>query len=170
MIKLDKNPIKHNLTTLSLSWPSCLKLTMSLVKSIVKTLTIKYGIYANIFAEKKWVAFALAKATHNCFSKKNICELDIVLTRTVIILTTNELVKLTTFWTSEPRFLTTEKHQWLKHWWLVYRGWFELVFESLGNYFGISKRNKYLRIFYWTKDILMHFSYLIMKMYILCTH
>ena len=25
---------------------------------------IKYGIYANIFAEKMWVAFAFAKATH----------------------------------------------------------------------------------------------------------
>ena len=32
------------------------------VISIVKTLIIKYGIYANIFAEKMWVAFA--KATH----------------------------------------------------------------------------------------------------------
>ena len=40
-----------------------------------------------------WVAFA--KATHILFSK-NTCELVIVLTRTVNILTTNELVKLTT--------------------------------------------------------------------------
>ena len=31
---------------------------------IVKTLIIKYGIYANIFAEKMLVAFAFAKATH----------------------------------------------------------------------------------------------------------
>ena len=31
---------------------------------IIKTLIIKYGIYANIFAEKMWVAFAFAKATH----------------------------------------------------------------------------------------------------------
>ena len=42
---------------------------------MVKTMIIKYGIYTNIFAEK-------------------ITELDIVLTRTVYILTTNELVKL----------------------------------------------------------------------------
>ena len=35
-----------------------------------------------------------AKATHIFFSKNN-CELDIVLTRTVNILTTNEHVKLT---------------------------------------------------------------------------
>ena len=41
--------------------------------------------------KKKWVAFAFAKATH-IFQQKNTCELDIVLTRTVNILTTNELV------------------------------------------------------------------------------
>ena len=37
------------------------------------------------------VAFAFAKATHMFFSK-NTCELDSVLTRTVNILSTNELV------------------------------------------------------------------------------
>ena len=36
---------------------------------IIKTLIIKYGTYANIFAEKMWVAFAFAKATH-IFSAK----------------------------------------------------------------------------------------------------
>ena len=36
---------------------------------ILKTSIIKYGIYANIFAEKMWVAFAFAKATH-IFSAK----------------------------------------------------------------------------------------------------
>ena len=52
--------------------------------------------YMLIFLLKKmWVAFAFAKATHIFFSK-NTCKLDIVLTRTVNILTTNELVKLTT--------------------------------------------------------------------------
>ena len=67
---------------------------------IVKTLIIKYGKYANIFAEKMWVAFA--KATRIFFSK-NICELNIVLTRTVNILTTNQLIKLTMLWTTGPR-------------------------------------------------------------------
>ena len=38
-------------------------------KRIVKTLMIKYGIYSNIFAEKMWVAFVLAKATHIFFNK-----------------------------------------------------------------------------------------------------
>ena len=69
---------------------------------IIKTFIIKYGIYINIFAEKMWVAFAFAKATHIFFSK-NTCELDIVLTRTVNILTTNELVKLMTLQTTGPR-------------------------------------------------------------------
>ena len=53
-----------------------------------------------------WVAFAFAKATHIFFSK-NTCELDIVLTRTVNILTTNEFVKLTMLWTFGPRTLKT---------------------------------------------------------------
>ena len=37
--------------------------------TVVKTLIFKYGIYTNIFAEKMWVAFAIAKATH-IFSAK----------------------------------------------------------------------------------------------------
>ena len=52
-----------------------------------------------------WVAFAFAKATL-IFSAKIICELDIVLTRTVNILTTNGLVKLTMLWTTGPRVST----------------------------------------------------------------
>ena len=71
------------------------------------------------FAEKMWVAFAFAKATHIFLAKNNsayaicksyshffskiTCEFDIVLIRTVHILTTNELVKLTTLWTTGPR-------------------------------------------------------------------
>ena len=43
-----------------------------------------------------WVAFAFAKATHS-FTEKNTCELDIVLTRTVNILTPNDLVRPTMF-------------------------------------------------------------------------
>ena len=54
-----------------------------------------------IFAEKMWEAFA--KATH-IFSAKNMCELDIVLTRTVNILTTDKLFKLMMLWTIGPWF------------------------------------------------------------------
>ena len=31
---------------------------------IVKILIIKYGMYANMFAERMWVACAIAKTTH----------------------------------------------------------------------------------------------------------
>ena len=54
--------------------------------------------YMLIFLLKKYVAFAFAKATHFFFQKKTY----IVLTRIVNILTTNELVKLTTLWTTGP--------------------------------------------------------------------
>ena len=48
-----------------------------------------------------WVAFAFAKATRIFFSK-NTREFGIVLTRTINILTTTELVKLTMVWTAGP--------------------------------------------------------------------
>ena len=46
-------------------------------------------------------SFCICKSYSHFFSK-NTCELDIVLTRTVNILITNELVKLTTLWTTGP--------------------------------------------------------------------
>ena len=46
-------------------------------------------------------SFCICKSYSHFFSK-NTCELDIVLTRTVNILSTNELVKLTTLWTTGP--------------------------------------------------------------------
>ena len=61
---------------------------------MVKTLIVKYSIYANIFAEKNVSSFCICKSYSHFFSK-NTCELDIVLTGTVNILTTKELVKLT---------------------------------------------------------------------------
>ena len=42
-------------------------------------------------------------SSYSCFYSKNTCELDIVVTRTVNVLTTNELVKLTMLWTTGPR-------------------------------------------------------------------
>ena len=75
------------------SGPSCSKLIMSLV-NLVKTFIIKYGIYANSFAEKNMSSFCVCKSYSHFFSKNN-CELDIVNILIVNILTTNELVKLT---------------------------------------------------------------------------
>ena len=68
---------------------------------IVKTLIIKYGIYANIFAEKMWV--------YSLFFSKNTCELDIVLTWTVSIFTIKKLIKLMVLWTTGPNTFLVEK-------------------------------------------------------------
>ena len=46
-------------------------------------------------------SFCICKSYSHFFSK-NTCELDILLTRAVNILTTNELVKLTMLWTTGP--------------------------------------------------------------------
>ena len=55
-----------------------------------------------------WVAFAFAKSTHILICK-NTCELDIVFTRTVNILTHNKLVKLTALWTTTGPSLSVSK-------------------------------------------------------------
>ena len=60
------------------------------------------GIYVSIFAEKNVSSFCICQNYSHLFSKNN-CELDIVLTRLVNILTFNELVKLTMLWTTGPR-------------------------------------------------------------------
>ena len=56
------------------------------------------------FAEKMWVAFA--KATH-IFSAYNIRILYSESAKTVNEMTINELVKLTTLWTTGPSALST---------------------------------------------------------------
>ena len=83
--------------TTSTPGPSCSKLT----------LIIKYGKYADIFAEKNVSSFCICKS-YSHFLSKHTCELDIVLTRTSNILTTNELVKLTMLWTTGPSTTVAE--------------------------------------------------------------
>ena len=78
---------------------SCSKLTLLLVNVLLKLISLNEAYKQIFLLTKMWVAFAFAKATHIVFSK-NACELDIVFTRIVKILTTNELVKLTMFWTT----------------------------------------------------------------------
>ena len=57
----------------------------------------------NFFAEKKmWVAFAVQKLLTFFFQQKNIRILYIDSTKTVNEMTLNELVKLTTVWTTGP--------------------------------------------------------------------
>ena len=50
-------------------WAQLFKTNDVVSLQIVKTLIIKYDIYTNIFAEKIWVAFTFAKATHIFLAK-----------------------------------------------------------------------------------------------------
>ena len=78
--------------------PSCSKLTMSLVNDSLKFTSV-IRKYAEIFCWKNVSSFCSAKATH-IFSAKNIRILCIESARTVNEMTLNELVKLTTLWTT----------------------------------------------------------------------
>ena len=53
-------------TTFATTWAQLFKTNDVVSLRIVKILILKYNIYANIFAEQMWVAFAFAfaKATH----------------------------------------------------------------------------------------------------------
>ena len=91
---------------------------MSLVNVSLKLWSLNMA-YTVIFLLKMWVTFAFAKATHFFFSK-NTYGLSSVLTRTVNILTTNDLVKLTMRWATGPRFgkifwISLRKHAYLKY-------------------------------------------------------
>ena len=79
--------------------PSCSKLTISLVNVSLKFWPLNRAFMLIVLLKKYEKLLQLL----TLFFSKNTCEIDIVLTRTVTILTTNELVKLTMFWT-------------LKHW------------------------------------------------------
>ena len=81
--------------------PSCSKLTMSSADVSFKLWSLYMANTLLFLLKKMW----FAKATHIFFSKST-CEYDIVLTRTVNIVTTNELVKLTILWTSGPWLLS----------------------------------------------------------------
>ena len=81
--------------------PCCSELTMSLVNAPLKLRSLNMAYTLLLLLKKMWIAFAFARTTQMFFSKKKKkttkkknCELDIVLTRTVKILTTDELVKL----------------------------------------------------------------------------
>ena len=67
-------------------------------------------IYTNIFAEKMWQLLHLICKSYSYFFSKNTCESDIVLTRTVNALTTNELVKLRRFEQLGPEVLLYKEY------------------------------------------------------------
>ena len=83
--------------------PSCSKLTTLLVNDSLKFTSSDTQICWN-FSLKNVSSFCIAKATH-IFSAKNIRILYIESTKTVNEMTLNELVKLTTLWTTGPKSL-----------------------------------------------------------------
>ena len=83
------------------SEPSCSNLTMSLVNVSLKLWSLNM-VYTLIFLLKNVSSFCICKSYSHFFSK-NTCELDILLTKTVNILITKELFKLTMLWTTGPR-------------------------------------------------------------------
>ena len=70
---------------------------MSLVKESLKLWSLYMAYYMPIFLLKNVSSFCIS------FFSKNTCEFSIIHTRTANILTTNELNKLTMFWTTGPR-------------------------------------------------------------------
>ena len=83
--------------------PSCSKLTM-LVNDSLKFTSSDTQICWNFFAEKMWVQKLLT-----FFFSKNIRILYIESAKTVNEMTLNELVKLTTLWTTGSRLLLSDK-------------------------------------------------------------
>ena len=84
----------------NISGPSCSKLTTSLVNDLLK-FTSMIQKYAEIFCWKNVSSFCSAKATH-IFSAKNIRIMYIESAKTVNEMTLNDVVKLTTLWTTGP--------------------------------------------------------------------
>ena len=88
------------------SGPSCSKLTTSLVNDSLKFTSSDTQICWNFLLKKNVSSFCSAKATH-IFPAKNIIILCIESAETVNEMTLNELVKLTTLWTTGPWSITT---------------------------------------------------------------
>ena len=83
--------------------------------------------YAEIFCWKNVSSFCSAKATH-IFSSKNIRILYIESPKTVNEMTLNELVKLTTLWTTGPWcfFLIFQKYNWIV--WHIPISWYVIFY------------------------------------------
>ena len=73
--------------------------------------------YSEFFCWKNVSSFCSAKATHIFSAKKNIRILYIESAKTVNEITLNELVKLTTPWTTGPRsFIARFQNRWILFW------------------------------------------------------
>ena len=86
------NEVGHfNVKKINQNRARCSELTMSLVNILLKLRSLNMA-YMLIFLLKNVSSFCICKS-YSHFSSKNTCELDIVFSRTVYILT--KLVKLT---------------------------------------------------------------------------
>ena len=87
--------------------PSCSKLTMALVNASLKLWSLNMA-YMPLFFLKNVSSLCSRKRDSHFFFSQTICELDIVLTRTVKILITKELFKLTVLLTTGPYLPVSE--------------------------------------------------------------
>ena len=94
--------------------------------------------YAEIFCWKNVSSFCSAKATH-IFSAKNIRILCIESAKTVNEMTLNDVVKLTTLWTTGPSFLK---------WWLPWQHFLDIFLLSQ-SIFIITVDSRYRQETFW---------------------
>ena len=62
-----------------------------------------------------------------------------------------------------PWYIKPKDSKWFEHRWFVYRAWFELVFESLGNSFNGFWKQMF-------RDTVVECSYFIMEIYVVYTN
>ena len=140
-----------NVNEVFISWPRSSKLTRSLVNISLKLWSLNMAyMLISLLKKKMWVAFAFAnyKSYSYLFSKKT-CELDIILTSTVKILTINKLVKLTMFWTIGPWYLLKTKKKATSSIWVALV--FSVVMDRSHHWMG--NQNQELLWRQWVKTV-----------------
>ena len=102
LVDLCQSDYNKDILSSWMSGPSCSKLTTSLVNVSLKFWSLNMVYMLIILLKKNVSSFCIWKS-YSHFPAKISCELDIVLTRTGNILTTNEHVKVTMLRTTGPR-------------------------------------------------------------------
>ena len=111
---------------------------------------LKRGLHAHLQGCTKWIGHALNRQhkiglfckSYSHFFSKNTCELDIVLTGSVNILTTNELVKLMMLWTIGPRIANNVDPDETAHLWCISFGSAFFVYISVLVYWAERIKQK----------------------------
>ena len=121
--------------------------------------------YAEIFCWKNVSSFCNAKATH-IFSAKNIRILCFESAKTVNKMTPNELIKLTTLWTTGPRWLQIYVCYFAcVLWWLI-RPILALNCLLLGKNFSRHQTDDNFLIFSRKQDLTLHANYLLRRQFV----